>query len=554
MIGADLFCGAGGLTEGLEEAAAGLGIDMKVIAINHWQVAITTHRANHPDAHQVLASLTDEEIPEAQARLFSLLDVADPRKTGPRGRLRILTAAPECTHHSNARGGKPRSDQSRASAWCILRWVEAREPRSIVIENVPEFVHWGPLGSRGKPLKSRKGETFKAFLRAMEALNYRVEWRVLTCADYGDATTRRRLFVRAERGRRAIAWPDRSHAPVDKCEDLGLQPWRPARDIIDWGIPGNSIFLPADEARLRNVRRPLSSNTLRRIAVGIEKYWGEWAEPFLVLMYGTNDVRDLDRPLPAVTAQGQHIGLARPFLVAMNYTGSAEHDGRYTRDDGQPVPTITSQGNRFGLARALLVPQNEGGRTRECSRPLPTVLTRGAIGLVEPFVVPQRSTAEPRSVDRPLQTVTTTSRGIGVCAPFLVPQFGERQGQAPRTRGVEDPLPSVTSHGAGAVVRPFLLKYYGTAGARSAEVPLDSVTTRDRFAVVEPGIVRDEQTGELYALDIRFRMLAPQELAAAHSFPAGYTFTGTREEQVKQIGNSVPVRTARALCHAALSA
>lgn len=41
-----------------------------------------------------------------------------------------------------------------------------------------------------------------------------------------------------------------------------------------------------------------------------------------------------------------------------------------------------------------------------------------------------------------------------------------------------------------------------------------------------------------YVLDIRFRMLQPHELAAATSFPKSYVFRGTREDVVKQIGNS----------------
>ena len=49
-------------------------------------------------------------------------------------------------------------------------------------------------------------------------------------------------------------------------------------------------------------------------------------------------------------------------------------------------------------------------------------------------------------------------------------------------------------------------------------------------------------------VDIRIRMLKPSELAAAHSFPKEYVLTGNRGEQVKQIGNSVPVMTAAALC------
>lgn len=49
-------------------------------------------------------------------------------------------------------------------------------------------------------------------------------------------------------------------------------------------------------------------------------------------------------------------------------------------------------------------------------------------------------------------------------------------------------------------------------------------------------------------IDIRIRMLKPSELAKAHSFPDDYRLTGNRGEQVKQIGNSVPVITACAMC------
>ena len=45
-------------------------------------------------------------------------------------------------------------------------------------------------------------------------------------------------------------------------------------------------------------------------------------------------------------------------------------------------------------------------------------------------------------------------------------------------------------------------------------------------------------------------MLKPSELAAAHSFPKGYKLSGSRADQVKQIGNSIPVQTAKALVKA----
>ena len=70
-----------------------------------------------------------------------------------------------------------------------------------------------------------------------------------------------------------------------------------------------------------------------------------------------------------------------------------------------------------------------------------------------------------------------------------------------------------------------------------------TITTRDRFALVEP----KEAGGQV---DILLRMLKPEELAAAMSFPKHYLFYGTQEEQVKQIGNAVPVELARAHCRA----
>ncbi len=46
-------------------------------------------------------------------------------------------------------------------------------------------------------------------------------------------------------------------------------------------------------------------------------------------------------------------------------------------------------------------------------------------------------------------------------------------------------------------------------------------------------------------LDIRTRMLQPHELAKAHSLD-DFKFTGSKEDQTKQIGNSVPKKLAEA--------
>ena len=106
---ADLFCGAGGTSNGLRRACRRLGHDVRLTAINHWPRAIETHRLNDPEARHICERL----------------ERVDPRHVVPGGRLDLLIASPECTHHSRARGGKPVSDQQRASAWIVLRWAEA---------------------------------------------------------------------------------------------------------------------------------------------------------------------------------------------------------------------------------------------------------------------------------------------------------------------------------------------------------------------------------------------------------------------------------------------
>lgn len=516
---ADLFCGAGGTSLGLARACERLSRPVHLSAVNHWQVAVDTHRGNHPWAAHYCA------------RVESL----DPRKVIPGGKLDIVVAGVECTHHSRARGGQPMNDQSRASAWHVLHWAEQLRSSEILIENVPEFLQWGPLDSNGKAIPGTRGDTFRAFVQALESLRYRVEWRLLTCADYGDPTTRRRFFLRARADRGTIYWPEASHAKLPRGD---AEPWKTARQIIDWSDLGESIFSRS---------RPLKPRTIERIAEGIRRFCGANAEPFLVMLYGTGTVRSVDRPVPTVTADGQHIALASPFFTMLY--------GRSTvADIDRPSPTVTAGPGHIALTTPFITSVTHGDRPhapRSLDDPLSTVTTHNGFGIVSPFLLPTdgpyrpREDQAPRSLDRPLNTVRA-SRGAGhLVTPFIVPHFGERPGQTPRTHSLDEPCPTVTAtKGAGSLVTPFLVSYYGTGGPKSVEQPLRAVTTRDRFGLVTPDEV---------ALDILFRMLKPEELAAAQGFPPEYRFSGNKTETVRQIGNAVPVHTAEALCFSALA-
>jgi DNA (cytosine-5)-methyltransferase 1 len=477
---------------------------------------------------------------------------------------------------------------------------------NILIENVKEFKTWGPLGTNGIPLKSRKGETFKAFLEALRSLGYKVEYRVLCAADYGDPTTRERLFVIARRGKRKILWPEPTHSKDGERTLFGkMKRWRAAKEIIDWNLPGTSIF-----AR----KRPLSPNTINRIVAGLRKFCGKEIEPFLVMLYKSNDARSIKRPMPTVTAQGGHIGLAQPFLIRYNGNHKGKKDGEQRVESvKKPLSTIDCS-NRLGLAQPFLVQFNNNSQAQDVEQPLPTVMTKDKLGLCRPFLVKYHGTGRPASIDNPMPTVTTKDRcgvvqpfmlgqqscaaprstkkpvptiaaagaislvqpfivgwsqtgGNGKCVrsikdplptictkqehgivePFIVPFFGERKGQTPRCHSVKDPLPTVTGHGAGGLVEPFILPTNHGKDTRTHSInkPMPTATTVDAWGLAMPVI-----NGQ--ALDIRFRMLQPRELARAMSFGDDYKFTGNREAIVKQIGNAVPVMTAKRLCEALL--
>lgn len=193
----DLFCGAGGASTGLELALSRLKMRHKGLAINHWAVAVDTMKRNHPDIDT--KQMTIEE--------------AVPADLVPSGEVDLLWASPSCTHHSRAKGGKPRSNQLRAQPELVLTWLDQLFVRRIIIENVPEFVDWGPLTKDGKPIERLKGSCFRSWVASIEARNYAVEWRVVNCADYGDATSRRRFFLKAVRkGCGRIRWPEPTHA------------------------------------------------------------------------------------------------------------------------------------------------------------------------------------------------------------------------------------------------------------------------------------------------------------------------------------------------------
>ena len=511
MKAADLFCGAGGTSAGAESSGA---VDL-VFALNHWDVAIKTHSANFPRAKHV----------------NSRLDMTHPSECP---KIDLLFASPECTHHSNARGGRPMEDQKRAGAWDVAKWVEHHRPSWVVIENVREFRDWGPLHN-GRPMKSGRGKTFDAWLMALRSLGYQVDHQLLNAADYGAATSRNRLFVIARKGKRNPIFPEATHSKSAGGElpGFGLPQWRAAAEVIDWSIPCPSIF---------SRRRPLADKTLRRIEMGLRKF----VQPFVMQIIG-------------------------PGMGDPSYSGV------------------------FNV-----------------NTPFRTILARNNHGVVVPYTVNFRNNMDASSIDDPAKVITAGGGHHGVAMPYIVPNFGERERQSPRTHDVTKSLPAVTGHGAGGLavpfvaqwdqtgqnrngVRsiddphftfltkansglavPFLQSYYGNDQHCSVDSPVQTITTKDRHCIICPELAphvpdwratqqwesEGGSTGEplssamesllrtmaeLGVYDIGFRMFENSELALAQGFESGYRFHGTKADVTKQIGNSVSPSVAKAI-------
>jgi DNA (cytosine-5)-methyltransferase 1 len=580
----DSFAGGGGASTGIE-MALGRSPDY---AINHDREALALHAANHPDTIHL-----SENIYKVDP-----MDVVGRRPVG------LLWASPDCKHFSKAKGGAPVKRNIRDLAWTVVLWAERVSPRVIILENVEEFQGWGPLVTNEKgelvPCKDRRGQTFKDWVKALEKLGYKVEWRELRACDYGAPTTRKRLFVIARRDGKPIEWPEPTHAAPGK--DARLPPYRTAaHDVIDWSIPCPSIFDTSEEIMERyGVRavRPLAEATLARIAKGVKRYVIDAVRPFIVdVAHGEvspsgvkrwgSGSKSVDVPMGNVTAGGVQQGVVVPLLSQAQQGGSV-----HPVDVPHPTVTASPKDQNQVVAAHLMTMRNAGKPFNEADKPTHTVTAGGAgLSLVAASMVQtgygEREGQEPRALDieKPLGTVVAGAAKHAVVAAFLAQHNTDMVGHHPekplstivqkgctqavvsagminlkgserRMSDVEEPSPAVTSQGNHlGEVRAFLMKYYGVDQDPRIEEPLSTVTTRDRF-----GIVTVE--GEPYQIvDIGMRMLTPRELFKAQGFPPDYEIeTGlfadgerkplTKTAQVRMCGNSVCPPIAAALVSA----
>lgn len=467
ILVADLLCGAGGSSTGCARALRDLGLEMELVCVNHWGVAIETHKKNHPEARHYCQDIS----------------TVRPHIIVPEGYLDLLMASPTCTHHSVARGGKPTSDQQRSDPWHIITWLTELRVKRMIIENVWEFIGWGPVDPRtGKPIKSRKGEYFRAWIDTIRRLGFEPEWRKLNAADFGDATTRQRFILMARSDGKTVSWPTPTHRRKVENELFfpGIKPWRPARDIIDWNLKGKSIL---------NRKKPLAPKTLARIYAGAVKFG--WPEPFLVILRNHMAGQSVDAPLPTIAANGTHIGLAQPVHKDFQCVSCGEDNG------GAWWPTCEWCNHDHTGEPIILSTHNSGAPRGTESDPLPTITTGGAGAekregcarpmLAEPVIMNGRKGNQAKGVSTEPVPTLDTKGGVWLAEPFILGRNGAEGGEASRrARSVEEPMPTSTNRGAGYVVEPFILSRHAEGAPRSLDEPTPTQVAKQSHVLISP--------------------------------------------------------------------
>ncbi|WP_417219539.1 DNA cytosine methyltransferase [Achromobacter spanius] len=467
----DIFAGGGGWSTAYEQATG----QHVHIAINHNPDALSMHEVNHPQARHFIADVW--EVCPRQAT--GGLDVG------------WLHLSPDCTDHSQAKGGQPRRKNIRALAWVTVRWAGTVKPDIISLENVVQILKWGRLIAKRDPATGRvvkldgtvaapgervpveeqylvpdskqQGKHWHRLVAILCGLGYVVESRELNAADYGAGTTRTRLFMIARRDGLPIVWPKATHY---KKPAKGQRGWRPAADGIDWSIEGKTIF---------GRKKPLADATMRRIARGMQRYVLDSVAPFIVPIanwsrdgshsaqqpirtitasprggahavaapalvpathHGADRVYDLREPAKTITAahRGEFM-LSTPVLIQAGY---GERDGQAPRalDLQQPLGTVTAGGIKHALASGFMVQANGGYNTtpaHDLRRAASTITNSGSQQqLITAHLTTLRRHSTGTDASEPVAGIAARGQHHGVVAAHLTAMSQNVTGSDPR--------------------------------------------------------------------------------------------------------------------------
>lgn len=536
----DLFCGAGGTTTGFANANIdGFGIAKVFACVNHDPVAIKSHWANHPDVYHFEEDIRTLDLTELNAL------TKFQQSLYPNAKL-ILWASLECTNFSKAKGGLPRDADSRTLADHIERYVQALNPDYIKIENVVEFMSWGPLDENGKPLSRKNGSDFLRWKKEICSLGYFDEWQELNSANFGAYTSRNRLFGCFAKPGLPIVWPEATHSKKPSTAGMygDLKKWKPVKDVLNFDDEGESIFTR---------KKPLSDKTLERIYAGLIKYIAKGDTSFISKYYSgrpAGKVISVNNPAGTITTKDGQALIQPKFLLKYNSTSKKGKHVPPSVED--PCPVVSCQG-RLGVVQTEFLQHYYGnGFSTSIEEPCPTLTTKERAALVKPeyFIDKHFGTAQNQSINQPAGTILPTDKHRLVeVEPFVMPT-----NYSNKPKSINEPAPTITANrkhhylvnptwggNGGNIENPCC-----TIIARQDKAPLYLVQAEAgniAIAIFDCDteiMIKIKQFMSVFSLvDIKMRMLRVLELLVIQGFPKDYILKGNQSDQKKFIGNSV---------------
>lgn len=542
----DLFCGAGGLSEGVEEARLNGNRCAKVVCcVNHDKNAILSHDANIPDALHFIEDIRTLELSPINTIVERI------RELYPDSMI-MLHASLECTNFSKAKGGQPRDADSRTLAEHLFRYIDVIAPDYIQIENVEEFMSWGDMDENGKPISMDKGRLYQKWVRNVKKYGYNFEHRILNAADFGAYTTRKRFFGIFAKKSLPIVFSEPTHCKGGRQDMFSrLEKWKPVKDVLDFSDEGTTIFR----------EKPLAEKTLERIYNGLIKFVAGGKDAFLVKYNSMNrtgkyNAPGIDEPCPVVTTQNR-LGVAQVCFLSKQFSGHPESKNVSVEE---PAGTITCRDHH-----AFVSAHYGNGFNRSVNEPSATVTTKDILSLVTPrFIANEYSGGgQHTSIDNICPAILTNPKQkLITCKPWIMNTSFSNIGS-----NIEEPAQTIT---ANRKWHYLMNPQFNSAGssvdnpcftliARMDKMPPYLVATESGQIAIEiydndsPMTVKIKEFMSLYGIvDIKMRMLRIPELKRIMGFPEDYVLVGTQADQKKFIGNAVEVtqakKNAEALC------
>lgn len=433
----DLFCGAGGVTTGVHRATFNGAPCAEVIAcVNHDPTAISTHAANHPNVLHYTEDIRTLDLTHL-AQLVQLTRLKDPDA------VICLWASLECTNFSKAKGGLPRDADSRTLAEHLFRYIDDLSPDMIWIENVEEFMSWGPLDENGKPVSKRAGCDYVRWTNAVQNYGYQYDWKLLNAADFGAYTSRKRLFIQFAKGHLEITWPHATHGKRAHADAFSsLKPHKAVREVLNLNQTGESIFIPG---------RIKSDKTFERIYAGLIKFVAGGKKEF------------------------------DAFMLKFNSTGANGNVKHSTQSIDQPAPTIDTQNRLRVINPIFLMKYFSGAPATKCisvDGPCGTIRTSDGTAIVQSeFIMNPIRESQCTDSEKPIGTVTASRRHWH----YLISYH-----HSDTSASIDAPCPTLTTKDKKA----FISAYYGSGhNCTGIDGAAPTVTGGDRFVLVSPQFI-----------------------------------------------------------------